>query len=285
MIPGSILDGIENLDPLPVTAQRLISFIGNEQSSIHEIAEIVEYDPAVAANVVRIANSAAFSGRYPVDKVRDAVIRLGIGNLVTIVLDGCLKLLKSDAPLFDLTEREFHRHSAASSLVIKALAKETTIPLPPPASIAALLHDIGKLIMVRYLNADPSSLVSRCQEKQISFVQAEREILGCDHAEVGGAITRKWDFPKEIIEAIEKHHQVFPEGNGVVLDVVMLANYAAKSMGAGLGAEGLNITLDYSGSLKRLGISAESFERACAQTLIWLMEQGLGTPEISGEKQ
>ena len=282
MIPDSILDGIENLDPLPVTAQRLTTLVGNDQSSIHEMAEIVEYDPAVAANVIRVANSAAFAGRYPVDKVRDAVIRLGIGNLVTIVLDGCMKILKSDAPLFDLTEEEFHRHSAASSLVIKALTTEARCPLPPEASVAALLHDIGKLIMVRYLNADLSSLVSLCKEKNIPFVQAEQEILGCDHAEVGGAIARKWDFPQDIITAIEKHHQVSPEGSGIVLDAVMLANYAAKSIGAGLGAEGLNISMDYGGSRKRLGISIKAFERACAQTAIWLMEQSpaaAATPE------
>jgi len=283
MIPDSIIGGIENLDQLPVTAQRLTSLVGNEQYSIHEMAEIVEYDPAVAADVIRVANSAAFAGRYPVDKVRDAVICLGVGNLVTIVLDGCVELLKSDAPLYDLTEEEFHRHSAASYLMIKALISETRHPLPPAASIGALLHDIGKLIMVRYLNADLSSLVSLCKEKQIAFVQAEREILGCDHAEVGGAIARKWGFPEEIITAIEKHHHVSEEGNGVVLDAVMLANYAAKSMGAGLGAEGMNISMDYAGSRKRLGISIDAFERAIAQTALWLMEHSRARTQPSEE--
>lgn len=273
MIPDSILDGIENLDPLPVTARRLTATMDDKNCSIHEIAKIVEYDPAVAANIVRIANSAAFAGRYEVEKVREAVIRLGTGNLLTIVLDGCLRFLKSDAPLYDLSEEEFHQHSAASSLFIKALSKEAACALPPAASVAALLHDIGKLIMVRYMKADLSSLLSLCKEKEISFVQAEQEILGCDHAEVGGAIAQKWGFPHEITEAIAKHHQVSPEGNGIVLDAVMLANYAAKSMGAGLGAEGLNISMDYAGSRNRLGLSIEGFERACAQTAIWLMEQ------------
>ena len=273
MIPDSILDGIENLDPLPLTAQKLTEIVGDEKTTIYEVAEIVEYDAAVAANIVRMANSAAFAGRYPVEKVRDAVIRIGIGNLLTIVLDGCVKFLRSDVPLFDLSEKEFHRHSAASSLMIKALTKEADCPLPPTASIAALLHDIGKLIMVRYLKADLSAIVALCKEKNILFIDAEKEVLGCDHAEVGGAIARKWEFPQEIVFAIEKHHQVVPGGDGIVLDAVMLANYAAKSMGIGLGAAGLNISVDYAGSRKRLGISIEGFERACAQTAMWLMEQ------------
>jgi putative nucleotidyltransferase with HDIG domain len=273
MIPDSILGGIDNLDPLPVTARRLTEIVGDEKSSIYEMAEIVEYDPAVAANVVRMANSAAFAGRYPIEKVREAVIRLGTGNLVTIVLDGCLKFLKSDAPLFDLSEKEFHQHSAASALMIKALTKEAQCPMPPTASVAALLHDIGKLIMVRYLKADQSEILELCKKKNILFVEAEREVLGCDHAEVGGVIARKWSFPKDVIDAIENHHRVSAERNGIVLDAVMLANYAAKSMGVGLGAAGLNMSMDYAGSRKQLGISIGGFERACAQTAIWLMER------------
>jgi hypothetical protein len=112
-----------------------------------------------------------------------------------------------------------------------------------------------------------------CNEKQITFVEAEREVLGCDHAEVGGAMARKWGFPKEIITAIEQHHQVQEGGNGIILDAVMLSNYAAKSLGIGLGAEGLNMPMDFAGSCKRLGISIAGFELACAQCAIWMAEQ------------
>jgi putative nucleotidyltransferase with HDIG domain len=157
--------------------------------------------------------------------------------------------------------------------MIKAMLPEMRNKVAPNASIAALLHDIGKLIMVRYMKEDVSALIALCTEKKIAFVQAEREILGCDHAEVGGSMARQWGFPQEIISTIEQHHQVVPGGNGPILDAVMLANYAAKSMGIGLGAEGFNLKLDFAGSRERLGISIEGFERACAQAAIWIAEQ------------
>jgi putative nucleotidyltransferase with HDIG domain len=273
MIPNQILDGVKHLDPLPVTARRLSAMLGDESVNIREIADIVEYDAAVAANVVRVANSAAYAGRYPVERVRDAVVRLGTANLLTIVLGDYLRTFRVAAPLYDLTEDDLYLHSAAASLMIKAMAGETNRPLPAPASIAALLHDIGKLIMVRYLKADVSALQSLCKKRKITFVDAEREVLGCDHAEVGGAVARNWGFPNEIILAIEQHHRVVPGGNGVVLDAVMLANYAAKSIGIGLGAEAFNIPMDYEGSRQRLGMSLESFERACAQASIWLADR------------
>jgi putative nucleotidyltransferase with HDIG domain len=273
MIPDQILSGIQHLDPLPTTARRLTSMIGSEKSNIQEIAQIVEYDAAVAANVLRVANSAAFAGRYPVERIREAVIRLGTANLLTIAMEGYLQLFKAAAPLYDLTEDDLYLHSAAATIMIKALTAEAKNAIPPAASIAALLHDIGKLILVRYMKADLSALLSLCKEKGIAFVEAEREVLGCDHAEVGAAMARKWDFPQDIVLAIEQHHQVLPGGKGLILDAVMLANYAAKSLGIGLGAEGLNMPMDFSGICRRLGLSIDGFERACAQGSIWLSEQ------------
>jgi putative nucleotidyltransferase with HDIG domain len=273
MIPNQVLDGIQHLDPLPITARRLAAMLGHEDVNVQEIAKVVEYDAAVAANIVRVANSAAYAGRYPVERVRDAVVRLGTANLLTIVLGEYLRVFKVAAPIYDLTEDEFYLHSAAASLMIKAMIPEARCVLPPSASIAALLHDIGKLIMVRYLKADVSATLTLCRDKNITFVQAERELLGCDHAEVGGAVAHNWGFPEEIISAIERHHQVVSGGGGILLDSVMLANYAAKSMGIGLGAEGFNIQMDFAGSRERLGMSIEGFERACAQAALWVAEQ------------
>jgi len=273
MIPSRILDGISRLDPLPVTARRLTEMVGDDSVTVRDIAAVVEYDAAVAANVVRVANSAAYAGRYPVERVRDAVVRLGTANLLTVVLGDFLRIFKSGAPLYDLTEDDLYLHSASASLMIKAMSEEACCSMPAAASIAALLHDIGKLIMVRYMEEDVSALQSLAKGKNIDFVEAEKEVLGCDHAELGAAIARNWGFPAEIILGIEHHHNVVPGGNGILLDAVMLANYAAKSIGFGLGAEAFNMPLDFDGSRQRLGLSIEAFDRACAQTSLWMMDQ------------
>lgn len=273
MIPKDILEGIKHLDPLPVTARRLSAMLGGNNANVQEVAKVVEYDPAVAANIIRVANSAAYAGRYPIEKVRDAVVRLGTANLLTIILGEYLKVFRTAAPLYDLTENDLYLHSAATALVMKAIVKESPCGLPASAPLAALLHDIGKLIMVRFLKADVSAMQAVCREKGITFVEAEQEMFGCDHAEVGAAIARSWDFPEEIVYAIEFHHQVIPGGRGLLLDAVMLANYASKSMGIGLGAEGMNLSLDYAGSRERLGLSVEAFERVCMEATFWMAEQ------------
>ena len=270
-IPEKLMDGIQRLDPLPITLQKLTAALQDEKAGCRGIAEILEYDGAVAANILRVANSGAYGGRYRTETIGDAVVRLGTTNLLNIILGDHLKSL-GPAPMYNLTENDFWAHSAASSLAVKAIMAETNpYVFPKIAGIAALLHDIGKLLIVRYMHVDVSAVVSLAQEHGIPFVDAERMLLGCDHTEVGAGIARRWNFPTEVAHAIEHHHSILEEPEPLI-DAVMLANLAAKSVGAGMGADGMNFRIDYSGSRERLGLTLQGFERACAQTAVWLDE-------------
>lgn len=271
-IPEKLVDGIQRLAPLPITIQKLTAALQDEHVLLQDIAGILEYDGAVAANVLRVANSGAYGGRFRTESVRDSVVRLGTANLLNIVLGDYLHSLRASAPLYNLTENDFWLHSAASSLAVKAMMAETKPSLiPRSAGVAALLHDIGKLVIARYAQLDVSAILSVAEEKKIPFVDAERELLGSDHTEIGAEIARRWHFPAEIARAIGSHHSAANDAD-LLTDAVMLANLAAKSLGAGMGADGMNFRIDYSHSRERLGLTMEAFERACAQTSIWLNE-------------
>ncbi len=232
MIPVNMLAGIKRLDPLPVTLQRLIRAVDDENTGAAQIGEIVQYDHAAVAEILRVANSAAYGGWARTDSVRDAVNRFGKSRIMHIVLGGHLKRLQVTAPLYDLTEDELWSHSTASSLAIKAIARECPkAELVESAAIAGLVHDVGKLIMVRYLDADFRVILATRDEQQISFVEAERQVFGCDHAEVGGAIAERWGFPGEIREAIARHHEYPLIESTPLLDAVVMANMVAKVPG------------------------------------------------------
>ncbi len=272
-IPEKLLDGIQRLDPLPITIQKLMVAMEDDNVRFGEIATIIEYDGAVAANILKVANSGAYGGSYRTETVRSAIVRLGAANLLNIVLGSHLTSLQPAAPMYGLTENEFWLHSAASSIAVKAIMLEAKpLLIPAMAATAALLHDIGKLLIVRYLSVNTSNIHAVAEEKEIPFVDAERELLGCDHSEVGAEIARRWRFPSDIASAIERHHQMPADNADPLIDAVMLANLAAKSLGAGMGADGMDFCIDYSGSRERLGLKVEAFERACAQASIWLNE-------------
>jgi putative nucleotidyltransferase with HDIG domain len=271
-IPAGLLEGIDRLDPLPVTLQRLIRVLNDENAGPVQIGEIVQYDPAVAAGVLRLANSAAFGGWSRTETIRDAVVRLGKARILDIVLGDHLRRLKFAAPLYDLAENELWVHSAAASLAVQALMRERPrAGIPETATVAALVHDIGKLVMVRFLKADVSEILAVRDERKIAFVEAERELFGCDHAEVGGEMARRWGFPEEIRAAISRHHEVPLLDSNPMLDAVVLANLAAKAVGTGLGAEGMDIRLD-DRCQRRLKLDFAGFSRICIQTMMWLRD-------------
>jgi putative nucleotidyltransferase with HDIG domain len=265
-IPKALLDGIENLDPLPITAQKLTIKLASDNVSIAELTDIVEYDQAVASNILRVANSSLYRGKVPIDTLRAAVSRLGTKTLLSIVLHDHLRRLSVDAPMYALTEHDLWAHGAAASIAVNELAVECPdAETPAGASIAALVHDIGKLIIVRYMKADVRNLLDLCEVDAISFVEAERRVLGCDHAEVGGAMAREWKFPEDIARTVEGHHRVPYEKPTRMMDAVMLGNLAAKTIGVGLGAEGMNFETD-ADAAARLGVTFIAFSRVCART-------------------
>jgi putative nucleotidyltransferase with HDIG domain len=271
-IPDRVLEGINRLEPLPMTVQKLILMLDDEDVNLSEIAGIIEYDGAITSNVLRTANSAAFGGMSHIRETRDAVVRLGTATLLDILLIGHLRSMRVAAPHYNLSEDDLWLHGAAASLAAKAVIKEVRRSrVPQIATVAALIHDIGKLIMVRYLSADVPSLRDICQEQNITLVQAERQIVGSDHAEVGGAMARKWSFPEPIIQAIELHHQA-PTPEGVpILDAVVVSNEAGKLTTAGLEVDGKYLHPGISDSCQRLTIQPEGFQRICANTATWLV--------------
>lgn len=265
-ISADILQGIESLDPLPITAQRLMSVLGDENVPFQDIVRIIEADAAVTSNLLRLANSPVFGGRFKIERLSDAVIRLGPTTLLDIALGDYLRSMTRKAPIYDLSEDDLWLHSAVASLAVKEVAREATkADIPALAGIAALVHDIGKLIISRYNKADAKMILEHCEAKGLSFTEAERALFGYDHAEIGAAMARHWKFPEEITQAIERHHE-FPVAEGTpCLDAVITANFVTKTIGIGLGAEGLNLKIDQA-CLHRLGLDFERFCRVCART-------------------
>jgi len=272
-IPDKILDGIDRLEPLPITVQKLLVALNDSEVDFSEITEAIEYDGAITSNILRTANSAAYGGRVRVEHVRDAVVRLGTVTLLDIMLIGHLRSLRVAAPHYGLSENDLWLHGATASLAVKALIRETcNRKIPEASTIAALIHDIGKLILVRYLSSDGPDIRELSREKNISFVEAEQEILGCNHAGVGGAMARKWLFPESITTAIERHHDPAPKEHDLMLDAVMLANLAANTLGADPRPEETVLPPDFNGPARRIGLAADGFARVCAQTDAWAQE-------------
>jgi putative nucleotidyltransferase with HDIG domain len=262
-----LLENLDQLATLPTVVARLAALIKDPQSDINDIVQVIAYDQALTANLIRWANSAVWAQRKPIVDVKEAVIRLGPGRIFQIVVGSHLKRpMESACAEYGLNEGELWKHAIASSLACEELGSHCASELPPEAITAALLHDVGKLVLKQLI--DPKTLqaiVDLSNSPGVTYVQAEFELLGFAHPEVGSEMANRWHFPETVIAAIFNHHN--PDGAvDLVTDAVHVSNIAAKTVGIGLGNEAMNLSGSEK-SAQRLGIARKHFEHICMSVL------------------
>jgi HD-like signal output (HDOD) protein len=250
-----LVKAAQSLDPLPATVGRLAALVGRPDWSLNEAAHLVEFDPALTGRLLRLANSAATAGLAPVNTARDAIMRVGIGPaLAFATASGLRKQLKRALPEYGLTDGQLWRHSVASALAVEPIARRARTMVPPECFTAALLHDIGKIVLARFLSPVELRWLADARDfGGLSSLQAETEVLGVNHAGLGGQIAALWKLPQRLVDGVAFHHTP-DDGDDIVCDVVYLANVAAKRIGEGVVRAQVEV-IAHEPALKRLGLT------------------------------
>ena len=258
---------VEAFPGMPATAAKLLPLLDDADSTPAEVENIVKYDPGLTANILKLTNSAYFGIPTKVSSIKQAVILLGWKRLVQVVTTICMSpLMKKAVPGYDLRSGELWRHSIAVSVAAELLVKALKIPDADEVFTAALLHDIGKMILGSFVNNDLAQIQAMVA-KGITFDVAESMVLGTNHAEVGGQILHKWSFPAELVNAVRWHHDPESCENTCVLsDVVHVANAVGLMTGIGKAGEGTDIE-PFGSVVDRLGLKANHLEAMAEQTL------------------
>jgi HD-like signal output (HDOD) protein len=218
-----------DLEPIPMSGTKLANLVADPESSLDSIIEVVGLDQALAARVLRAANSAASAARSQITTVKDGVVRLGRSSILALGFGVKVRTqLQQPLPEFGLAENILWRHSVAAALVVESMGALGKVPIPPESYAAALLHDIGKLVLARFLDPDLQAYLRRAQEEgRCSPVEAEMEILEVNHAELGGMVARHWGLPHSLALGIQYHHNP-TDDLPLACHVVCVANQLAK---------------------------------------------------------
>jgi len=219
----------QELQPLPVSTVRLASLVASSHTDLEDICEVIAYDQALTMTLLRAANSAADAGVSEVTQVHEAVFRLGGARILSLAMSVSTRsLLKRGVPAYGLNEGDLWLHSVAAASVAETIAEFAAEPLPPETFTAALLHDLGKLVMGRFLDPFDLEMIHRAQsEGGLDPLTAERQILSVHHGELGGIIAQHWKLPEKIVKGIIFHHTP-AEGLDLICDAVYVANLVAK---------------------------------------------------------
>lgn len=210
-----IVKSIDQLPPFPEAVLRVLEIAEDPDASAGDIVALIQYDPATTANCLKLCNSSYFGLREKVTSIQHAVVLLGTDTLVKLVIADCCRLsaFARGQQGYGLRPGELWRHSLASAMISQVLARRLAYDDFHGLYTAALLHDIGKLVIDHFIADNFDAMFRLMQDKGYGMVEAEKAYFGIDHAEVGGFIAEAWRFPSSLVRGIRTHHLLSAESS------------------------------------------------------------------------
>ncbi|MDH5393782.1 MAG: HDOD domain-containing protein [Gammaproteobacteria bacterium] len=229
--PDEMVAGIINLISLPEICIRINTALENPSHTNAQLGEIIAHDPAMAARILRIVNSAYYQFPSKVEMVSRAISLIGEDDLRALVLATSAREVFERIPNQLVNMELFWQHSVFTGIVARLLSKQCNILHGERLFIAGLLHDIGKLILY-YKEPELSQKVLRQAADDSGIVHhAEQQLLGFTHADVGAALTQAWQLPESFHSIILHHHQPDKAQNyQIETAIVHLANTIVNTL-------------------------------------------------------
>jgi putative nucleotidyltransferase with HDIG domain len=222
-----------NVASLPTLYTKVDEAI-NRQASGQLIVDLISEDTAMAARLLKFVNSAMFNFPKRIDTVSQAIAIIGTQQLRALILASSVMTMFKDIPPELINMESFWRHSVAvgtAARVIASLRRDSNIEY---YFLAGLLHDIGRLILFKERATQMAAALQQVRAKQLLLQDAETEIIGFDHAKVGGMLLKEWKLSPMFVEVASYHHKPtlardFPE----VVSIVHVADVIANSLAYG----------------------------------------------------
>ncbi len=200
-----LIKKVGDLKMLPFVAKKILETISDDNLSFSDLAEIIEKDQTIAARVLKISNSALYGLRQEVNSIQQALLILGLKTIRSLVLSASTRSLYKK---FGMTEQKIWDHSIGTAIAAKLIAAGLESDMANIAFIGGLMHDLGKVIMNNETPDIFAEVMMKTYNEGASSIEAEEEIYGYNHSEIGARVAEKWGFPSVLLQVIEKHHLI-----------------------------------------------------------------------------
>jgi len=268
-----ILKAIDDFQAPSTSAVKLMGLLRDPDADTDKTVQQIQYQPDLTAQLLHVANSAAYGGTGTIRSVREAFVRLGTAKILEIVtMAFAHSTMHAPVEGYGLGQGDLWGHSIAVAITAEEIARALGIRAPDVTFTAAILHDIGKAVLGSFVAEKISLIEERLLEVGGAFDDEEREALGIDHAEVGAIILKNWELPLELVDTVKCHHR--PEDATVdqlMTDVVHVADALCLSGGIGTGRDGLQYRPSKD-ALTRLNINIHVLELAACEAATRIAE-------------
>ncbi len=267
---------MHGLPTMPECFFRLQRVLANDHSGAGDLERVIKPDPALTANLLRVANSAYFGCPRKVTSIRHSIVLMGTRQVYEAAASASFALVIPGNLLgYGIRASEFWLHSMSVAMLSQRLAQELRLEASDQTYTAGLLHDIGKLVIGVFLADSARDVLHLMRDGDLTFVDAEREALGTDHAMVGATLAEHWRLPSEVVDVVRHHHspeQGCPQRAQRLVDLIHVADSLSHSLGYGSDVGELARHVSEKAP-ERLGLEQGLLERIAAETMdqIWEM--------------
>ena len=232
-----------------------------------KICDLIETDQAVATKVLRAANSAFYGHSGKVSTMHGALNLIGLKGLMEVVsLIGAHRLLVGKLPGYGYDAQDLWKHSLAVAYGSKLLALEKDPGISDTAHLAGLIHDVGKIILDRFIVEKKIEITAFIEREQKTFLDGETKFLGLNHAKVAAEICRRWKFPAVMTNAIGWHHQPSRSGKDLLAHILHMADHLATMIGIGYDSDDVLSNVE-EGTMDFLGLKQVDLGELVSRTM------------------
>lgn len=194
---------LEDLPMLPSVVARMLNFGRDDDDYFEKILPLAEQDPAFALRIVRLANSTAFKARTQINGLHAAVARIGAYQVAALVTS--MAVMQIFVPT-EKDARNLWLHSIQVAIIARKLAQKYRIGNHDVAYLSGLMHDIGRFVLFDIASTEVRRIDETGWQTPQQLVDAEQQMLGIDHSELGWEICKKWMMPDHVSTVVRRHH-------------------------------------------------------------------------------
>lgn len=240
VLKKQILLSVEHLPAIPDVVIKARRIMENPEGGIRALANTLEKDTSLVSRILRLANSAYYGLSGKVTSIQVASVLLGEKILSEIIeTAGISGLMRKPLPGYDLKPGSFWQHNLAVGVGARLIARKRNPQYEPDAFMMGILHDVGKLLLEPYVFKYREHFHSLLVDANQSWLQAEKLVLGFDHAEFAEYVCRRWHFSETIFRPIRYHHYPSRSSDNFMAYTLHVADYIATISGLGIGSDDL----------------------------------------------
>jgi len=239
------LDKIESLPAFPAIAFEVIKLTRDSSSTSKDIEKIIERDPNLVSQILKMANSSFYGLSREVNSLNHAINLLGFVQVENIVMISVILTSVKKMPLHKHFNRDkFLEHSFGCGVTAKIIANMLNLNFSSSEFSGGVMHDIGKVLLDLYAPDALDEILENAYKKGLSFYDSEMELYGMNHSLLGAKLLSIWGLPNELMDIVEYHHNPKEANNKLLVSIVHVADLLTYSEGIGFGGNYAKFTLE-----------------------------------------